>query len=73
MIEEIGCGISAKNWRVKFGLTFDEFYWTPGMVESGSASPAHYFNAAEDHYWKWQWLWVIVYFYGVGKPRGEIR
>ncbi len=64
MINEIGFGVSATNWRVRFGLRFNEGCpLLPGVEESGGAVPPQYFDyGSSDSYWKWSWLWLCVFF-----------
>jgi len=58
----IGFGIDTDSWRLRFGLRTREFFWMPGIEESGNSMPAQFFNAMSDRYWMWSWLWFTVFF-----------
>lgn len=63
---EIGFAIDTDMRKMRIGFRSYGFQPWPGVEESGSSSPAQYFDSpCGDKYWLWSWLW-FVFFYAEG-------
>lgn len=59
---KIGIRFETNSHRWVFAIDPEYFYWKPGEIESGSSSPAQFFDAMSDRYWLYGWL-GLTFFY----------
>lgn len=59
---KIGFRINTHTWMLVLGVDRDYFAWTPGLVESGSSTPAQRFDAYHEKDWLYSFLCFTLFF-----------